>query len=296
MKGVLLLAHGTPDSLDEMPEYLARVRGGRPPSPELVEEMRRNYAAIGGRSPLTDLTRAQAEALQRELGPLARVFFAMRNWRPFIADVLGEMARAGIREAAAIPMAPQYGALSVGKYRDAARAATPEGLRLRFVESWHDDPGLVEAFAERLAAALRAAPPDLVLFTAHSIPERVDEGGDPYSEQVGRTTELVAAAAGLGPPRERWEFAWQSAGRTPEPWLRPSVEDALREAADRGVRTVLVQPIGFVCDHTEVLYDIDVQARQAAAALGMTLARTESLNASPVFIRALARLARGALG
>ena len=288
MKGVLLLAHGTPDRLDEMPEYLRRVRGGREPSAELIEEMRHNYAAIGGRSPLTDITRAQAAALQRALGDGTPVFVGMRNWRPFVDEALREAASAGVDDLVALPLAPQYSSLSVGKYRGAVEQSRPEGMRVRFVESWHDHPGLLDAFAEKLRAARTPAAGDEVVFTAHSLPERVVREGDPYAGQVAATARGVAERAGLA----RYRQAYQSAGRTAEPWLGPSLETALAELADQGARRVLVAPIGFVCDHTEILFDIDVQARAFARARGITLARTESLNDSPVVIRALVELLR----
>jgi protoporphyrin/coproporphyrin ferrochelatase len=286
--GVLLLAHGTPDSLDEMPDYLRLVRGGREPSAELVEEMRHNYAVIGGRSPLTDITRAQAAALQLALGDGTPVLVGMRNWKPFVADALREAAQAGLTRLVALPMAPQYSTLSVGKYKEAVERSRPDGMAVRFVDSWHEHPGLLDAFAEKLRAAGEAAPWDDVIFTAHSLPERVVREGDPYPEQVAATARGVAARAGL----PRYRQAYQSAGRTPEPWLGPPLEEAIGEAARRGARRVLVVPIGFVCDHTEVLFDIDVQAQAAARAEGLTLRRTESLNTSPAFIRALADLVR----
>lgn len=292
MTAVLVLAHGTPETLDQMPEYLARVRGGRPASPELVEEMRRNYAAIGGRSPLTDLTRAQAAALRRELGEGARVYVGMRNWRPFIGEALARAKADGVRDLVAIPMAPQYSSLSVGKYHDAVRAATPPGMSVRFVRSWHDHPGLVAAFAEKLEEARAGRPSATVVFTAHSLPLRVVEAGDPYPAQVAATASLVAARAGV----EGYGVAYQSAGRTPEPWLGPSVDEALDEVARDGARTVVVAPVGFVCDHTEVLYDIDVAGTAAARQRGLTLVRTASLNVSPTFIRALADVVRAAGG
>jgi len=288
MKGVLLLAHGTPESLDQMPEYLRLVRGGREPSAELVDEMRRNYAAIGGRSPLTDITRAQAAALQSALGDGTPVFVGMRNWRPFVADALRDAARAGATDLVALPLAPQYSTLSVGKYREAVERSRPEGVKVRFVDSWHDHPGLLDAFAEKLRAAREREEWDGVIFTAHSLPERVVKEGDPYPEQVAATARGVAERGGLA----RYRQAYQSAGRTPEPWLGPSLEQALGELAARSARRVLVAPIGFVCDHTEVLFDIDVQARSFARAQGLTLGRTESLNTSPAFIGALADLAR----
>ena len=289
MRTVLLLAHGTPESLDQMPEYLTRVRGGRAPSAELVAEMTSNYAAIGGQSPLTAITRAQAAALEAELGDGTPVTIGMRNWRPFIGDAVRDAIAAGARELIAIPLAPQFSTVSVARYRDAVREAAPPDVAVRCVESWHDHPGLIAAFAERVAAAgVRAG--EVVLFTAHSLPVRLIDAGDPYAREVERTAAAVARAAGL----TGYERAFQSAGRTPEPWLGPSVEDALRALHARGTRSVLVVPIGFVCDHTEILFDIDVQAAREAERLGLALRRTESLNTSPTLIRTLADLVRSA--
>jgi ferrochelatase len=292
MTAVLLLAHGTPESLDDMPEYLTRVRGGRPPSPELLQEMRANYAAIGGRSPLTDLTRAQADALRVALGPGARVYVGMRNWSPSIADALAVAAADGVTDLVALPMAPQYSALSVGKYAEAVRQAQPAGLRVRFVDAWSDHPGLVAAFAEKLEEALARDPDAAVIFTAHSLPERVIREGDPYAEQVARTAAAVAARARVA----TYRLAFQSAGRTPEPWLGPSLEAALEAAGREGATRVVVAPIGFVCDHTEILFDIDVAAQAAARRRGLALSRTASLNTSATFIRALADIVRAAGG
>ena len=202
MKGVLLLAHGTPERLDEMPEYLRLVRGGREPSAELVEEMRHNYAAIGGRSPLTDITRAQAAALQRALDDGTPVFVGMRNWKPFVADALRDAAAAGAADLVALPLAPQYSTLSVGKYREAVDRSRPEGMKIRFVDSWHDHPGLLDAFAEKLRAARSREEWDEVIFTAHSLPERVVREGDPYAEQVAATARGVAERAGLARYRQ----------------------------------------------------------------------------------------------
>jgi ferrochelatase len=284
LKGVLLLAHGTPDSLEDMPEYLTRVRGGRLPSPELVEEMRHNYASIGGRSPLTDLTRAQAAALSGELGG-RRVYVGMRNWTPFIADTLRQAAADGVRELVALPLAPQYSSLSVGKYREAVERDAPEGLQIRFVAAWHDHPGLLDAFAEKVRAGLSSGP-RLVVFTAHSLPARVIAEGDPYADHVRGTALGIAARVGL----TDYEIAYQSAGRTPEPWLGPSLEELFHDLAARGERRVLVEPVSFVCDHTEILYDLDIVARRQALERGIDFARAESLNTSPTFIRALAAI------
>ena len=291
-RATLLLAHGTPDSLDDMPEYLARVRGGRPPSPELIEEMRHNYAAIGGRSPLTDITRAQAAALQAALADGTPVYVGMRNWKPFIAQALAEASGAGVTEMVALPLAPQYSSLSVGKYREAVGTATPAGMSVHFVNAWHDHALLLDAFAEKVKAALDSSPPDAVIFTAHSLPTRVLREGDPYADHVAASARGIAARVGL----EHFEQAWQSAGRTPEPWLGPSLDEKLRELAAAGQKRVLVVPVSFVCDHSEVLFDVDVAAQAVARQQGIELSRSESLNTSDTFIRALADIVRAARG
>ena len=286
--GVLLMAHGTPSSMDEMPEYLRLVRGGRPPSPELIEEMRHNYEAIGGRSPLTVLTRAQADALSRALGPDIPVAVGMRNWHPFIKDALADLASRGATRVIGIPLAPQFSTLSVAKYFDAATAALPNGMTLVPVASFHAHPRLIEAFAERVREA-RPAPDETVVFTAHSLPARVVAAGDPYADEVATTAKAVAAKAGVA----TYLLAYQSAGRTPEPWIGPEIGTLIaEEAGQRGARRFLIAPIGFVCDHTEILFDIDVQAKHAAQAAGASLRRIESLNTSPPFIAMLEDLVR----
>lgn len=283
------MAHGTPSSLDEMPEYLRLVRGGRPPSDELIHEMRENYAAIGGRSPLTDITEAQAAALRARLGPEIPVAVGMRNWRPFIKDALVELAAAGVTRTIAIPMAPQFSTVSVQKYIDAATGALPPGMQFESVESFHTHALLLDAFAERVAAAQPKAD-ELVVFTAHSLPERVIASGDRYAEEVAETTRGVAARAGI----RSYERAYQSAGRTPEPWIGPSL-DQLIDDKSATIRKFLVVPIGFVCDHTEILFDIDVQAARVAREFSTTLRRTESLNTSPTFIAMLEEMVRARL-
>ena len=285
--GVLLMAHGTPASLDDMPEYLSLVRGGRPPSAVLIEEMRGNYQAIGGRSPLTDLTLAQAEALRRRLGGTFPVAVGMRNWTPFIADAIAELAAAGVSRIIGIPLAPQFSTLSVVKYFDAASRALPAGMQLERIESFHRHPLLIEAFAERVGQAVPRSD-ETIVFTAHSLPARVIEGGDSYAAEVAATAAAVAERAGIA----EYHVAYQSAGRTPEPWIGPDLSDLIREQARQGARAFLVTPVGFVCDHTEILFDIDIQARAAADAVGATLRRTESLNSSPTFIAMLEDLVR----
>jgi len=287
--GVLLMAHGTPASLAEMPEYLTLVRGGRPPSDALVHEMRENYGAIGGRSPLTDITEAQAAALRARLGPEIPVAVGMRNWKPFIKDALAGLAAAGVTRVIGIPMAPQFSTLSVKKYIDAAIAALPAGLQFDAVESFHTHPLLIDAFSERVIEAQPKAD-ELVIFTAHALPVRVIESGDRYADEVAATAARVAERAGIA----RYDHAFQSAGRTPEPWIGPELPQVIDDRSVT-IRKFLVVPIGFVCDHTEILFDIDIQAAQVAREFSTTLRRTESLNTSPTFIAMLEDLVRSRL-
>jgi protoporphyrin/coproporphyrin ferrochelatase len=273
--------------MEEMPEYLRLVRGGRPASEELVAEMRHNYEAIGGRSPLTDITNAQADALRARLGPAVPVAVGMRNWRPFIKDALAELSAAGVTRVVGVPMAPQFSTLSVQKYTDAATAALPAGVQFEAVDSYHSHPLLLDAFAERVRAAAPKRD-ELVVFTAHSLPVRAIENGDPYANQVAQTARGVADRAGV----TAWAQAWQSAGRTPEPWIGPDISALIDERSGTGTRKFLVVPIGFVCDHTEILFDIDVQAAQTAREFATSLRRTESLNTSPTFIGVLEDLVR----
>ncbi len=293
-QAVLLLAHGAPERLEDLPAYLDLVRGGRPAPPELREELRRRYEAIGGSSPLTARTREQAQALQEklaELGCPVPVYFGMRNWRPFIADAMARMRADGVERIVAICLAPQYSRASIGLYfRRVQEAKTGLGMQAEIVwtKSFHDHPLLIEAYAEKLAplAAGRR-----VLFTAHSLPVRILEAGDPYDREARTTAELVARRLGLA----EWDFAYQSQGATEEAWLGPTVESVLDEYAARGVREVALAPIGFVSDHLEILYDVDIYFRQYARERGIHLCRTESLNASPTFISALAEIARARL-
>ena len=287
MNGVLLMAHGTPSSMAEMPEYLKLVRGGRPASEELVSEMRHNYEAIGGRSPLTDITLAQADALRARLGPSIPVAVGMRNWTPFIKDAVDDLAAQGVTRIVGIPLAPQFSSLSVQKYNEAAAAALPDGVTFAPVTSYHAHPLLLDAFAERVQEAA-PRPDELVVFTAHSLPKRVIDAGDAYATEVAATARGVAERAGV----RKYVQAFQSAGRTPEPWIGPSLAEMLDEQSVRGVRKFLVVPIGFVCDHTEILFDIDVQGARDARELSTTLRRTESLNTSPTFIALLEDLVR----
>jgi ferrochelatase len=283
------MAHGTPSSLEEMPDYLRLVRGGRAPSDELVHEMRENYGAIGGRSPLTEITEAQAEALRARLGPEIPVAVGMRNWHPFIKDALVQLSAAGVTRVIGIPMAPQFSTLSVQKYIDAATAALPDGMQFEAIESFHTHPRLLEAFAERVRTAA-PKPDEAIIFTAHALPVRAIESGDRYADQVVETAAGVAAHAGIA----KYDCAYQSAGRTPEPWIGPELAQVIDDRS-ASIRKFLVVPIGFVCDHTEILFDIDIQASRTAREFSSTLRRTESLNTSPLFISTLEDLVRARL-
>jgi ferrochelatase len=236
---------------------------------------------------LTDLTMAQADALRRRLGADVPVAVGMRNWKPFITEAVAELAKAGVTRVIGIPLAPQFSRLSVGKYFDAAEGALRTGMQLECVTTFHIHPLLLDAFAERVRDAQPRAG-ETVVFTAHSLPARVIEAGDCYAQEVAATATGVAARAGIS----TFHLAYQSAGRTPEMWIGPEVGDLIREHAGRGARAFLIAPVGFVCDHTEILFDIDIQARGAADSCGATLRRTESLNTSATFIAMLEDLTR----
>ena len=312
-QAVLLLAHGTPETVDQIPEYLRNVVSGRPIPKTVIEEIQHRYSLIG-RSPLTEITMEQARLVQENLaasGLAVPVYVGMRNWRPYIADVVSRMRADGIEEAAVICLAPQNSRTSVGLYRRAAVAEAAE-MRIDFTESWADRPLLAEAFAERLRplhARLTAetGSPVPVLFTAHSVPLRTiqppaepetgprlwpGQGADSYDNDARRTAELVAAQV---PQIPRWWFAYQSQGASGGPWLGPTVEETLQAIAAEGVNTLILQPVGFLCDHVEILYDVDRHFLEVAASLGIRLQRPESLNASHTLARAIAELARDGL-
>jgi ferrochelatase len=300
-QAVLLLAHGTPETVEQIPEYLSKVTGGRPLPPEVVEEIQRRYALIG-HSPLTEITLEQGRLVEAELaggGESARVYVGMRNWSPYIADVVRQMRSDGVEEAAVLCLAPQNSRTSVGLYR---RVVETSGLRIDFTEGWAEHPLLIDAFAERLRPAwtklsAEVGAPVPVLFTAHSVPVRTvqaseDQPADPYAYEARRTAELVAARM---PEIPQWFFAFQSQGASGGPWLGPTVEETLQSIAASGAKTVLLQPIGFLCDHVEILYDVDIFFREVAKKLNLRLERPESLNASLPLAKAIADLARQGL-
>jgi ferrochelatase len=305
-EAILLLAHGSPDRVEEIPEYLRNITGGRPLPEEVVREVEQRYRQIG-RSPLTELTLRQAETVARESG--LPVYVGMRNWRPYIREAVVQMAKDGITRAVVICLAPHNSRTSVGLYRRALAAAaggeeSALPFAIDFVESWHDHPLLVEAFAERLRQAwtrarAEAGGPLPVIFTAHSVPVRTIAEGDPYERQTRETAALVAAAVpeifvaeNLSPG---WRFAFQSQGMSGGEWLGPTVEETILSLKAAGNTAVFVQPIGFVCDHVEILYDVDIAFRRFAEKNGMHLWRPESLNGSLTFARAVAAVATSRL-
>ena len=314
-QAVLLLAHGTPETIDQIPEYLRNVTSGRPLPPEVVAEIQHRYSLIG-RSPLTEITFGQAKLVEEELaasGVPVPVYVGMRNWRPYIPDVVRKMRADGIQEAAVICMAPQNSRTSVGLYRRAVEAEAGD-LRIDFTDGWARHPLLADAFAERLRPALRklseqAGEPVPVLFTAHSVPTRTvqasaagsdsgpriwpGQGADPYAEEARHTAELVAERVAEIP---KWWFAFQSQGASGGPWIGPTVEETLDSIAAEGHKWLILQPIGFLCDHVEILFDVDRLFRYYALNIGIRLERPESLNTSLTLAKAVAHLARSSLG
>jgi ferrochelatase len=300
--GILLLAYGSPDTLDEVEPYFRHIRGGRTPSPEAVAHLRHRYELIGGRTPLRAITAETARALQSSLDARApgeyRTYVAMKHWHPFIGDVIPRIAADGVRRLIAIVLAPHYSRMSVGGYRqsvDDAVAKLDVPMDVTFVETWHLQPEFISLITGRVAEGLtQFAEADradtVVLFSAHSLPVRIRTWDDPYEAQLRASCAAVAAQGNVA----RWRFAWQSAGGTREPWLGPDIVDYLDQLSADGVRNVLSVPIGFVCEHLEVLYDIDHEARQKAESLGMTLRRTRMPNATPELISVLDAIVAGA--
>jgi protoporphyrin/coproporphyrin ferrochelatase len=315
---ILLLAHGTPNRLSEMSDYLQHVTGGRPMPPHVIAELQHRYAEIGLKEdPLPDgphLTRwtlRQAELLEKATG--SKVYVGMRNWHPFIADTVAQMTTDGVTHARVLCLAPQNSRTSTGLYKRALDKALDGAFTYDFIAGWADEPLLAEAFAERLKPLLTAHPNIPVLFTAHSVPCRTirattaDEAaqggpppaeglqnygaateGDPYPIECKQTAAAVAKLLNLND--DDWYFAFQSQGVAGAPWIGPTVEDTLKALAEEGHKAVVIQPVGFLCDHVEILYDIDINFREVANSLGMKLYRAESLNDSPTLIRALAHV------
>jgi protoporphyrin/coproporphyrin ferrochelatase len=273
------MAYGSPERAENIRPYLEDIREGRPVSDEAVAELTERYRRIGGRSPLLEITERQRAALERELG--VPVFVGMKHWPPRIADAVEQALAGGAETIVGLVLAPHYSRLSIEGYRQRLEQALAERAELRFIERWGTHEPYLEALADRVRGR-----EEHVVFTAHSLPERILAEGDPYRAELLETSRLLAERAGLG----SWSFAFQSASPTGEPWLGPDLLDELDALHARGVERVLVCPIGFVSDHLEILWDIDVEARERAADLGLELDRIESLNDDPAFIRGLADL------
>src|SRR5919201_1901251 len=283
---VVLMAYGSPERLADVPAYYADIRGGRPIRPELLEDLVDRYRRLGieDSNPLNAITEATRASLERELG--LPVFTGMKHWVPRIAEAADRAVATGADTVVGVVLAPHYSRLSIARYRDQLKRALAGRADLRFVESWHDDAGFVSFLADRIRATTAH-----VVFTAHSLPARILDDGDPYRDQLLETSRLVAERAAL----REWSFAFQSASATGEPWLGPDIVEELEALAARRVRSVLAAPVGFVSDHLEILWDLDVEARETAAELGLDFDRIASLNDDPAFIDALAVLVRQAL-
>lgn len=295
--GVLIMAYGGPESLDEIPGYLADIRTGRPTTPAVLEEITNNYSKIGGKSPLLEFTTAQVNAITAHLNPEKyQVYLGMRHWAPWIEEVVGQMIEDGITQAVSMVLAPHFSSMSIAKYQKKIKTGLEMyrgAIEFKNIDSYHDVDGLINPLADRVQDGLSrwdAAERDSVhvVFSAHSLPVRIIKEGDPYDMQLRETASLVAKSAGLSP--DRWSWSYQSAGRSPEPWLGPQLEDYVPELAQKGIKNIVSIPVGFVSDHVEILFDIDIEAQDAAKENGVRLERPPALNTDAVFMKQLADL------
>lgn len=286
------MAYGSPNSLDEVAEYLRQVRGGRYPTEEEVERLRERYRRVGGRTPLLNITLAQAEALQRNLDSkavAAKVYIGMKHWHPFIEETVENIVQAGVSGIVGLALAPHYSKLSIGGYEDAVRRglAKTKPVKFTMVREWHTQPHFVNALSKRVSEGLNQMEKPsnaAVLFTAHSLPRKFVQSDDPYETQLRATSNLVAARAEVG----FWDFAFQSAGEPAGSWMGPMIKEKISELSKNSFTEVLICPVGFVSDHLEILYDLDIEAKEYGRSLGIRVDRTRSLNDDPEFIEALA--------
>ncbi len=291
------MAYGSPSSLDEVGDYLVQVRGGRGSSPDEIERLKQRYQRLGGQTPLLQITKSQAGALQKRLiadGVPARVSFGMKHWHPFVEDVVEKISIDNPPILVGLALAPHYSKLSIGGYEDSVRRGLArKHSKVPFVmaKSWHTEPSLITALSTRVSNMLKeiaGSGGTMVVFTAHSLPLRVVSDDDPYRAQLLETSQLVAREAGV----TDWDFAFQSASGPTGTWLGPSLQEKISEFSNKGIKRILVCPVGFVSDHLEILYDLDVEARDYANSHGIALTRTLSLNDDPMFIEALAEVAK----
>ena len=294
--GIFLMAHGAPESTDDIPEYLKTIRGGRDSTPETIQIIRDRYEQIGGKSPLREITAELAERLEKFLNqeePQFKVYVGMRNWSPYIRDEVKRMKEDGIEKVIALCLAPQFSTWSTKLYfnafEEALKECGGENIDVHFVASWANHPLLIDAFSEKYREALAKLNGESVytIFTAHSIPSESIDLGDPYDQEFNKTVELLVDRV----KPNNWYQAYQSQGMIPVPWLGPTVESVLDKISRVGSKTVLIVPVGFVCDHVEILFDIDIEFRNYAVDKKLKLHRTESLNFSPTYIEALASIA-----
>ena len=295
--GVLVMSYGTPEHMDQVESYYTHIRRGRPPSPEQVQQLKARYEAIGGTFPLRQRTLDQVNALQKSLDRLAgrlgisfRCFQGLKHASPLIEEGVENMVKEGIEEAVGIVLAPHYSAMSVGGYiQRAEKAAAEKKIRITCVKEYHLHPLLIEAWAKRIREGLLQFEEEVrsqvhILFTAHSLPEKILKWNDPYPDQVLATAKSIMDRLKLANP---WQLAWQSQGQTEEPWLGPELPEVLKTLKQKGVNHVLISPIGFVSDHLETLYDLDIEAQNVARSIGLELKRTPALNHDPLFIDVL---------
>ena len=295
MIGVLVMAYGGPNNLDEVEPYLLDVRGYRPTAPEIIHEVRERYREIGGRSPILEQTQAQADAIESALnmnGSEFKAFVGMRHWHPFIKDVLAEMQGQGIERAVGVVMAPHYSRMSIGAYYQRLDEANSP-IEFSCIEDWHLQAGYINALANRVRDALNRFPEEIradvpVIFTAHSLPEKILEWNDPYPMQLRETVSAVMDQLGSQPH----VFAYQSAAISSIPWLGPDAGEMIERFASEGKKNILLCPVGFVCEHVEILYDIDIVYQRLAKSLDVHLERIEMLNTAPQMIEGLAGLIR----
>lgn len=295
---VLLMAYGSPDTLDDVEPYYTHIRGGRKPAPELVEELRERYRLVGRTTPLLEISRDTRQGLEDRLNALEpgryRVILGMKHWHPYIEEAVRQIAEGGLDQAVGLVLAPHYSRMSVAGYYtyiDKAQQKLGTSVEILPIESWHLHRPYLDTVVRRIREQLAKFPEGedvTVVFTAHSLPEKILADGDPYPQQLRETSEALALMLDL----PRWIFSYQSAGRTAEPWLGPDLVDTVNALADNGVKNILVASVGFVSDHLEILYDIDYEAQETARERGVNLRRTEMLNAGPDFLDGLAELVR----